>query len=233
MTSYQAYGNNSRASPTPYTSAAPNLAGDGQFYPPGASSISLDDDSHASPFKYNKKGGDAAVDMRAITRTPSPTPSEAEELTRTSLFDWKAMAHWRYWIRREWLCECCFHCACLHPRRPSLGPSTSFSGDTYTGVADSLHDPLRWFGLHGIPVWTAHHCSFSGNTTLAPAIFFWLCYFLLAPLRVQHAITLALIVSCCPSGGGDSTSHAVAAASLVTISNTGCATPAALAVGIP
>ena len=105
MTSYQAYGNNTRVSPAPYTSAAPNPAGDGQFYPPGASRISLDDDSHTSPFKF-KKGGDVAVNMRAINRTPSPTPSEAEELTKTSLFDWKAMSNWRYWIRKEWLCAC-------------------------------------------------------------------------------------------------------------------------------
>lgn len=104
MTSYQAYGNNSRPSPTPYTSAATNPAGDGQFYPPGASRISLDDDSHTPEYK---KAGDVAVNMRAIPRTPSPTPSEAEELTKTSLFDWKAMAHWRYWIRREWLCAYC------------------------------------------------------------------------------------------------------------------------------
>ncbi|KAH9831331.1 uncharacterized protein C8Q71DRAFT_881929 [Rhodofomes roseus] len=102
MASYPAYG--SRTSPTvnaPYTSASPAAAGDGQFYPPGASRISLDDDERTSPFKY-AKGGDAAVDMRATARTPSPTPSEAEELTKTSLFDWKAMSSWRYWIRKEW-----------------------------------------------------------------------------------------------------------------------------------
>ncbi|TFY50260.1 hypothetical protein EVJ58_g11121, partial [Rhodofomes roseus] len=91
----------------PYTSASPAAAGDGQFYPPGASRISLDDDERTSPFKY-AKGGDAAVDMRATARTPSPTPSEAEELTKTSLFDWKAMSSWRYWIRKEWACACSF-----------------------------------------------------------------------------------------------------------------------------
>ncbi|KZT64175.1 hypothetical protein DAEQUDRAFT_732966 [Daedalea quercina L-15889] len=98
MASYPAYGT-PRASPTPYTSAAPAAAGDGQFYPPGASRISLDDEPRA----YKKTGAATVVDMRAVTRTPSPTPSEAEELTKTSVFDWKAMSHWRYWVRREWL----------------------------------------------------------------------------------------------------------------------------------
>lgn len=139
MTSYQAYGNNSRASPTPYTGAAPHQAGDGQFYPPGASRISLDDDSHTSPFK---KSGDVAVDMRRITRTPSPTPSEAEELKKTSLFDWKAMASWRYWIRREWLCECCFHDVCLYPRRPSLGRILPDQDDILRGYCDGLASTL-------------------------------------------------------------------------------------------
>ncbi|KAH9922920.1 uncharacterized protein B0H18DRAFT_1016162 [Fomitopsis serialis] len=107
MASYPAYSTR-RTSPTvnttPYLSASPHATGDGQFYPPGASRISLDDDdsaqAHSSPYK---KPGDVTVDMRAITRTPSPTPSEAEELTKTSLFDWKAMSSWRYWIRREWV----------------------------------------------------------------------------------------------------------------------------------
>ena len=39
-----------------------------------------------------------------ISRTPSPTPSEAAELARTGLFEWKAMASWRFWLRREWFC---------------------------------------------------------------------------------------------------------------------------------
>ncbi|KAL6298570.1 snare associated Golgi protein-domain-containing protein [Sparassis latifolia] len=37
------------------------------------------------------------------TRTPSPTPSEEAALAKTSIFDWKAMANWRFWLRREWL----------------------------------------------------------------------------------------------------------------------------------
>ncbi|KAI0090208.1 snare associated Golgi protein-domain-containing protein [Irpex rosettiformis] len=50
-----------------------------------------------------KKQGDVRVEVRALSRTPSPTPSEQAELKKTGLFDWKAMAKWRYWFRREWL----------------------------------------------------------------------------------------------------------------------------------
>lgn len=49
-----------------------------------------------------KAGGD--LDPRRISRTPSPTPSEAAELARDSLLDWKTLLSWRFWIRREWLC---------------------------------------------------------------------------------------------------------------------------------
>ncbi|KAK7691171.1 hypothetical protein QCA50_006274 [Cerrena zonata] len=49
------------------------------------------------------KDGDTTILMREVlTRTPSPTPEEAAELKQTSVFDWKAMSHWRYWIRKEW-----------------------------------------------------------------------------------------------------------------------------------
>ncbi|KAI0327078.1 hypothetical protein GY45DRAFT_1257786 [Cubamyces sp. BRFM 1775] len=38
----------------------------------------------------------------AINRTPSPTPSEAKELAKTSIFDWEAILKWSYWLRKEW-----------------------------------------------------------------------------------------------------------------------------------
>ena len=41
-------------------------------------------------------------------RTPSPTPSEVATLNRKGIIDWKAISHWRYWIRREWLCAYSF-----------------------------------------------------------------------------------------------------------------------------
>ncbi|KZT22400.1 hypothetical protein NEOLEDRAFT_1071599 [Neolentinus lepideus HHB14362 ss-1] len=40
---------------------------------------------------------------RDLTRTPSPTPSEAEELSKQGAFDWQKLSNWRFWIRREWL----------------------------------------------------------------------------------------------------------------------------------
>ncbi|PFH48524.1 hypothetical protein AMATHDRAFT_87049 [Amanita thiersii Skay4041] len=35
-------------------------------------------------------------------RTPSPTPSEAKAM-QTGAIDWRSMANWRFWLRREWL----------------------------------------------------------------------------------------------------------------------------------
>ncbi|RDB21755.1 Golgi apparatus membrane protein TVP38 [Hypsizygus marmoreus] len=37
-----------------------------------------------------------------LSRTPSPTPSEAREL-KTGVLDWKTVRKWRFWFRREWL----------------------------------------------------------------------------------------------------------------------------------
>jgi len=39
-----------------------------------------------------------------MARTPSPTPSELKELEKGAI-DWKALATWRFWLRRDWLCE--------------------------------------------------------------------------------------------------------------------------------
>ncbi len=55
-----------------------------------------------NPTNYSKT--DVRVDMRQISRTPSPTPSEAAELNRTQLIDYKAMMQKSFWMRREWLC---------------------------------------------------------------------------------------------------------------------------------
>ncbi|TBU52452.1 hypothetical protein BD310DRAFT_1043046 [Dichomitus squalens] len=88
-------------------------------YPPhsryDASAASLDSDSstehEGDPVKPAQKEygyGDrqarpgVAVDVRAINRTPSPTPSEAEELSK-GILDWDRLLKWRYWVRREWL----------------------------------------------------------------------------------------------------------------------------------
>ncbi|KAI8995701.1 snare associated Golgi protein-domain-containing protein [Trametes punicea] len=45
----------------------------------------------------------AALDLRAVNRTPSPTPSEAKELSKTSVFDWESILKWSYWLRKEWI----------------------------------------------------------------------------------------------------------------------------------
>ncbi|KAF9560438.1 hypothetical protein CPC08DRAFT_690092 [Agrocybe pediades] len=41
-------------------------------------------------------------DVRGLSRTPSPTPSELKEL-KTGAIDWKTLASRKFWIRREWL----------------------------------------------------------------------------------------------------------------------------------
>jgi hypothetical protein len=59
------------------------------------------------PSSYNNSSNTfmkAPDNVPRISRTPSPTPSEEAELTRTSFLDWKSLSNWRYWFRREWLC---------------------------------------------------------------------------------------------------------------------------------
>ncbi|KAH9964715.1 hypothetical protein BGW80DRAFT_1179303 [Lactifluus volemus] len=68
------------------------------MYPPNVSSFSPANNSSST---INPKNEFPPSDR--ISRTPSPTPSEAAELARTSVFDWKTLTNWRFWIRREWL----------------------------------------------------------------------------------------------------------------------------------
>lgn len=55
-------------------------------------------------FNSTTTKNEADVSVRYISRTPSPTPSEDAALNRKGIIDWKAVTHWRYWIRREWIC---------------------------------------------------------------------------------------------------------------------------------
>ncbi|KAF7789749.1 hypothetical protein EIP86_000695 [Pleurotus ostreatoroseus] len=59
----------------------------------------------ALPYKPPEldKAPDVRVDVRAIMRTPSPTPSEVVALNKKGLVDWQAMKKRSYWFRREWL----------------------------------------------------------------------------------------------------------------------------------
>lgn len=65
----------------------PAYGGQQQSYPPTFSSNAT--------FKH------PADDMRGISRTPSPTPSEAKQMNE-ALFSWKQLTNWRFWIRKEW-----------------------------------------------------------------------------------------------------------------------------------
>lgn len=62
----------------------------------------------------------AAVDIRAVNRTPSPTPEEAKELAKTSVIDWKAMMKWSYWLRKEWICAYSVVLQLLRKRQAAL-----------------------------------------------------------------------------------------------------------------
>ena len=91
----------------------PNTRPAGYPYPPHSgfdnSSSSFEgrnsfQEHDTTPLKPEFKDGAVRVDMRQISRTPSPTPSEAAELQKKGIFDWKAMKNWRYWFRKEWFC---------------------------------------------------------------------------------------------------------------------------------
>ena len=43
--------------------------------------------------------------VREITRTPSPTLSEAEALQRRGIIHYKSLLRWRFWLRRKWISE--------------------------------------------------------------------------------------------------------------------------------
>ena len=64
--------------------------------------------SSSATFTNIKGKSDVDVQVRYVSRTPSPTPSETAALNRKGLFDWKEMMNWRYWIRKEWICA--YHC---------------------------------------------------------------------------------------------------------------------------
>ncbi|KAJ7280223.1 hypothetical protein C8J57DRAFT_1301983 [Mycena rebaudengoi] len=74
------------------TSNDDHLAGS---YPPNGA---FNPASSSSTY-VSRKGSD---DKRNISRTPSPTPSEAKALSE-GLFTWKQVLNWRFWFRREWL----------------------------------------------------------------------------------------------------------------------------------
>lgn len=82
----------------------------GSGYPPhdmnpSMVSVAYSQDSTTQFHKVNNYStADVTVDMRQISRTPSPTPSEMTALSKKHLFDFEAMKSWKFWFRREWLC---------------------------------------------------------------------------------------------------------------------------------
>ncbi|KAI0031118.1 hypothetical protein K488DRAFT_52753, partial [Vararia minispora EC-137] len=94
--------------PSPYPAYGPNDRNDAAAryrYPPAhgpygnlpsSSAVNL-----SSPDKHDPYA--SSVQIRGGLRTPSPTPSEAEELARSSPLDWDKLRSWRFWFRRDWL----------------------------------------------------------------------------------------------------------------------------------
>jgi hypothetical protein len=82
-----------------YENPRPNIGATPYMYPPNNSSsqYSFVDSSTTIPGKHEFAPG-------PISRTPSPTPSEAEVLAREGVIDWKSLSSWRFWIRKEWIC---------------------------------------------------------------------------------------------------------------------------------
>ncbi|KAA1467254.1 hypothetical protein DENSPDRAFT_832262 [Dentipellis sp. KUC8613] len=85
---YQAYGGPTQGSNDPYL-----------YPPPNNKPYELNSSSTVNVVQLTKNE-DAA---RRISRTPSPTPSEQAELDRDTLFDYKKLMNWRFWIRKEWI----------------------------------------------------------------------------------------------------------------------------------
>ncbi|KAN0133420.1 SNARE associated Golgi domain containing protein [Lactarius tabidus] len=86
------------SSPYPAYGRPPRGASNPYMYPPDGASVpySLNDSSTTIHGKYE-------FNANRVSRTPSPTPSEAAELARDGVIDWKTMRSWRFWLRREWL----------------------------------------------------------------------------------------------------------------------------------
>ncbi|KAJ7629500.1 Fungalysin metallopeptidase-domain-containing protein [Mycena polygramma] len=78
----------------PYPAYRPSTAGTFNAYPPNGPF----NPSSVSSFNSVARNHD---DARIISRTPSPTPSEAQALSE-GLFSWKQLSNWRFWIRKEW-----------------------------------------------------------------------------------------------------------------------------------
>lgn len=85
------------------SSVAPN-PGYGQFLTPGQQPYQSIYKSSPSPNSSSNDYHSKTIDPHASSRTPSPTPSEVEELKKGAV-DWRSMLNWRFWVRREWLCK--------------------------------------------------------------------------------------------------------------------------------
>lgn len=128
-------------------------------YPPHGtyddSSASVESESSEGHDKGggNKEGGfgtlnergRVAVDVRAVTRTPSPTPSETKELAKSGVFDWEAMMKWRYWVRKEW--------ACASP------PSCNVCAANACMQGTMLHSRYAWLASFSSPYTTRRSCT--------------------------------------------------------------------------
>ncbi|KAJ7119589.1 hypothetical protein C8R44DRAFT_878007 [Mycena epipterygia] len=92
--------------------------------------------SSVSTFNSSAKRQD---DIRNISRTPSPTPTEAKVLNE-KLLNWKELSNWRFWIRREWLTYYIILIVIL--------TATALISIYHTQIVDALTPVTKW--LHDI-----------------------------------------------------------------------------------
>ncbi|KAI0314644.1 hypothetical protein OF83DRAFT_1135849 [Amylostereum chailletii] len=85
---------------SPYPAYGERQAASPYLYPPNGGGY--DNLRSSSSIHLNANASKADPIARSISRTPSPTPSEAAELKREGALDWKRLGNWRFWIRKEW-----------------------------------------------------------------------------------------------------------------------------------
>ena len=61
--------------------------------------------AHRNLSSSNEHHEDSTL-RRELDRTPSPTPSEAEELDALGPINWRKYCDWRFWVRKEWTRKC-------------------------------------------------------------------------------------------------------------------------------
>ena len=95
---------NHRATPELY-SGGYSTSSELPYYPPRHNGSNPSFYRSQNDLSMNSKNGNVSVNERLVSRTPSPTPSEAALLSRKGVLDTEKLLKWRFWIRKEWICK--------------------------------------------------------------------------------------------------------------------------------